>query len=91
MFNPAALRSCLERVGFERIRLLPPDEDPEHIFMLSASMQLGRIAERDSRPLPQGVRKGIRAAARRARALVRRNPERSEFITAVANRPDAAR
>jgi len=91
MFNAAVLRSCLERVGFERVRLLPPDEDPEHIFTLSASMQLGRIAEKDSRPLPQAVRKGIRAAARRARALVRRNPERSEFITAVANRPDAAR
>jgi 2-polyprenyl-3-methyl-5-hydroxy-6-metoxy-1,4-benzoquinol methylase len=91
LFNPPALRACLERVGFERIRILPPDEDPEQLFLLSASMQLGRIAEKDARPLPQEIRKRTRAAARHARALVRGNPERSEFVTAIANRPDAAR
>jgi 2-polyprenyl-3-methyl-5-hydroxy-6-metoxy-1,4-benzoquinol methylase len=87
LFSPASLRSCLERAGFERIRILPPRNVAEHLFTLSAAMQCGRIAERDTSPLPMQVRQQVRQAVMRAEGIVRRDPTRSEFVTAVAYRP----
>lgn len=91
LFNLASLSWSLERAGFEGIRILPPADVAEPVFMLSASIRLGRIAEKDATPLPQDVRESTRVATRQARALVRRNPGRSEFVTAIAYRPELAR
>jgi 2-polyprenyl-3-methyl-5-hydroxy-6-metoxy-1,4-benzoquinol methylase len=90
LFNPASLRSCLERAGFERIRILPPRDVAEYLFTLSAAMQSGRIAERDRSPLPQQVLQRVRQAVVRARSIVRSDPTRSEFVTAVAYRPGSS-
>jgi 2-polyprenyl-3-methyl-5-hydroxy-6-metoxy-1,4-benzoquinol methylase len=87
LFSSTSLRSCLERAGFERIRILPPRNVAEHLFMLSAAMQSGRIAERDTSPLPMQVRQRVRQAVMKAEGIVRQDPTRSEFVTAVAYRP----
>jgi 2-polyprenyl-3-methyl-5-hydroxy-6-metoxy-1,4-benzoquinol methylase len=87
LFTPASLRLSLERTGFERIQVLPPAHVVEPMFVVSAAIRLGRIAERDTTPLPDGVRKQALKAARRARSVLQRHPERSEFVTISAYRP----
>jgi SAM-dependent methyltransferase len=87
LFNSTSLRSCLERAGFQRIRILPPRNVADRLFMLSAAMQSGRIAERDSNPLPMRVRQRVRQAVMRATSIVQHDPTRSEFVAAVAYRP----
>jgi 2-polyprenyl-3-methyl-5-hydroxy-6-metoxy-1,4-benzoquinol methylase len=85
LFNSRSLRSCLQRAGFERIRILPPRDAGERLFTLSAAMQLGRIAERDRSPLPRDAREHARTAAATARSTVLQDPERSEFVAAIAH------
>jgi 2-polyprenyl-3-methyl-5-hydroxy-6-metoxy-1,4-benzoquinol methylase len=87
LFGSTSLRSCLERAGFQRIRILPPRNVAERLFMLSAAMQSGRIAERDTAALPTQLRREVRQAVMRAGSIVRSDPTRSEFVAAVAYRP----
>ncbi|MGH8208373.1 MAG: hypothetical protein ACREU6_02045, partial [Steroidobacteraceae bacterium] len=58
-------------------------------FRLSASMQLGRIAEKEAPDLPRDIREKTRAAVRKARAIVSRDPTKAEFMTVIAYRPPA--
>jgi SAM-dependent methyltransferase len=88
LFNPAALRSCLERAGFERVEVSPAGQYlTGHMFMVSANMQLGRIAARDLGPLPADARARLKLALRRARNILREHPNRSEYVAAVGYRP----
>ena len=89
LFNIGSLRWILERAGFERIQCLPPTDVTASVFTLSASMQSGRIAEKDARSLPPDIRARTRAAVRRARGIASRDPAKAEFVTAVAYRPPA--
>jgi SAM-dependent methyltransferase len=91
LFNTSALRSSLERVGFERIRFLPSRDVAGELFLMSEAMRLGFIGERGMTPLPKDRLESVSAAVRTARAVVRRNPARSEFLSAVAHRPPAPR
>ncbi len=84
LFNPVSLRICLERAGFEKIRILPPRDVTERLFTLSAAMRAGRIAEADSGSLSKQLLQQMRDEATRAREMVRRDPNRSEFVGAVA-------
>jgi 2-polyprenyl-3-methyl-5-hydroxy-6-metoxy-1,4-benzoquinol methylase len=90
LFCPTALRLSLERAGFEQTRVLPPRDVGERLFRLSASMQLGRIAEHDDSVLPGRVRAEVRRALRHARKISRNSPLRSEFLGMVAYRPGAS-
>lgn len=88
LFNQAALCSCLERAGFERVRVLPPRELGNDLYRFSATMQLGKIAERDAESLPRVVHVEIDRAMKRARRAVSHDPTRAEFIAAVGYRPE---
>jgi len=87
LFNFASLCWSLERAGFERAQRLQPPDVTAHLFNLSASMQLGRIAEKDTRALPGDVRAKTRATIRKARAVGLRDPAKAEFLSVVAYRP----
>jgi 2-polyprenyl-3-methyl-5-hydroxy-6-metoxy-1,4-benzoquinol methylase len=88
LFNPASLRICLERAGFERIRILPPRDVTERLFILSAVMREGRIAEATPGSLSTQLLQQMRREATRAREMVRSDPGRSEFVGAVAFRSE---
>jgi 2-polyprenyl-3-methyl-5-hydroxy-6-metoxy-1,4-benzoquinol methylase len=87
LFNFASLSWSLERAGFERVQRLQPPDVTARLFTLSASMQLGRIGEKDSRALPRDVRVNTRVAIRKARAIAARDPAKAEFLTVLAYRP----
>jgi hypothetical protein len=87
LFNFAALSASLERAGFEGVQRLPPPDVTASVFNESAAMQLGRIAGRDTTALPGDVRARTRAAIRTARAVVRHDPAKAEFLGASARRP----
>jgi 2-polyprenyl-3-methyl-5-hydroxy-6-metoxy-1,4-benzoquinol methylase len=87
LFTPASLRWAFEQVGFERIEILPPANVIEPLFLHSAAMRLGRIAEKDARPLPEVLRNQTVEAARRAREQLGHHPDKSEFITVSAYKP----
>jgi SAM-dependent methyltransferase len=87
IFNPSAVRSCLERAGFDDVRILPPDDVGAGLFLTSELMRLGYIAERDRPVVAKETLESVSAAVRRARAIVRHDPAKSEFISAVAYRP----
>lgn len=87
LFNPAALRSCLERAGFGRVAISFSDEDStKYLFKISAQMQLGRMNEQRGGPLPAHLRVDLQRALQQARDIVRRTPARGELVTAVAYR-----
>jgi hypothetical protein len=77
----------LERAGFERVQRLPPPDVTASLFTESAAMRLGRIAGKDTSPLPGDVRAATRAAIREARALAQRDPAKAEFLSVTARRP----
>jgi 2-polyprenyl-3-methyl-5-hydroxy-6-metoxy-1,4-benzoquinol methylase len=87
LFNFGSLSWSLERAGFERVQRLQPPDVTAHLFTLSAAMQLGRIAEKDTRALPADVRASTRAMIRKARAVGLRDPARAEFLSVLAYRP----
>ena len=87
LFNFPSLSWSLERAGFERIKRLEPPDVTAHLFNLSAKMQLGRIAEKDTRALPRDVRAKTQATIREARAVELRDSAKAEFLSVVAYRP----
>jgi 2-polyprenyl-3-methyl-5-hydroxy-6-metoxy-1,4-benzoquinol methylase len=87
LFNFASLCWSLERAGFERVQRLPPPDVTASLFTESAAMRLGRIAGKDTSPLPGDVRAATRAAIREARALAQRDPAKAEFLSVTARRP----
>jgi 2-polyprenyl-3-methyl-5-hydroxy-6-metoxy-1,4-benzoquinol methylase len=87
LFTAASLQLNLRQAGFERIRILPPVDVTSQLFLASAAMKLGRIAEIDPRPLPKTVRDQTLAQIREASRVVAREPGRSEFVAAIAYRP----
>jgi len=87
LFDFASLSWSLERAGFERVQRLQPPDVTAGLFTLSAAMQLGRIAEKDTRALPGEVRAKTRARIRKARAVGLRDPAKAEFLSMLAYRP----
>jgi 2-polyprenyl-3-methyl-5-hydroxy-6-metoxy-1,4-benzoquinol methylase len=87
MFSHASLRFSLERAGFEGIEMLPPWDSTRHIFELSALIRAGYIAEIEKGALSLEARGRVEAEISRAVSIVRRNPERAEFVGAIAHSP----
>jgi hypothetical protein len=91
LFNTASLRWSFEQAGFAGIRVLPPGDVVEGVFTMSAAIRLGRIVEKDPRPLPQEVGRETLEAARQARSRQRHDFGKAEFVTMAAYRPEAER
>jgi len=87
LFNFASLCCSLERAGFERVQRLQPPDVTASVFTESAAMRLGRIAGKDTSPLPGDVRAETRTAIRQARAVTRGDPAKAEFLSVTARRP----
>jgi SAM-dependent methyltransferase len=86
LFNFASLCWSLERAGFERVQRLQPPDVTASVFTESAAMRLGRIAGKDTSPLPGDVRAETRAAIQKARAIAQRDPAKAEFLGVTARR-----
>jgi SAM-dependent methyltransferase len=84
MFNPAALRLALERAGFERAELLPPQLDAQFFIGQSRAIEHGR---RDPYQLRRDERRAARREGKQWDRDALRDPTRAESITMVAYRP----
>lgn len=83
MFGPRSLRFALERAGFERIELLPPQLDAQFYLSQSIAIRAGRDPYKPTRDQRRAARREGRAWDRAALAA----PERAESITMVGYRP----
>jgi 2-polyprenyl-3-methyl-5-hydroxy-6-metoxy-1,4-benzoquinol methylase len=89
LFQPRSLREILERAGFDRIEMLPPQDALQPIFTMSALLQAGHAAAVNStQPLDAETRRHLDVALRRGRAIAQHDPLRAEFISMVAYRAD---
>ena len=86
LFNAQSMRIALQRAGFEKIHALPCLDAAKHMLKRSAMSQTGRIAEVERGPLSGDARKRVKVETKKARSIVRRNPERAEFIVMAAHR-----
>lgn len=85
LFNPAALRSCLERAGFRRVTISFSDEKSgKYLFSESARMQLNRTGQR--RALRTDMHVDLKSVLQHASDIVRCAPGRGELVTGVAYR-----
>ena len=89
LFGVSSLRLAMERAAFSGLQFLAPRDVTGHMFRSSAVMREGRIAERGRPSLSLPGRLKLLASVRAARSAVRRRPEKSEFLTAVAFRDHA--
>jgi 2-polyprenyl-3-methyl-5-hydroxy-6-metoxy-1,4-benzoquinol methylase len=83
IFGPESLRMALNRSGFERVSLLPPQVDSEFFIGQSEAIRAGRDPYRQSRPQRRAARREGRTWDRAALS----RPERAESITMVGFRP----
>jgi 2-polyprenyl-3-methyl-5-hydroxy-6-metoxy-1,4-benzoquinol methylase len=84
LFNRHALSTCLTNAGFNDIHVLPPRDAVSYTFSRSAYVAAGSLAEGNPAPLSTAENIILKTNMRRARRLVCTNPERSEFISAMA-------
>ena len=83
MFGPASLRLALQRAGFERIELLPPQMDSAFYIAQSEGIR----AERDPYLPDRQMRRAARWEGMEWDGAALARPERAESITMVGCRP----
>jgi 2-polyprenyl-3-methyl-5-hydroxy-6-metoxy-1,4-benzoquinol methylase len=88
VFGATSLRLAMSQAGLKRIEILTPRDVTSTMFSLSMGMREGRIVEVQSGPLSAGGKSKVRAGVKAARSIVRREPQRSEFLTVTAYRDE---
>jgi predicted SAM-dependent methyltransferase len=83
LFNYEALTSSLKKAGFKDVTVLPPRDVVDVVFSQSASVAAGYTIDTDPSTLTRAAQRELHTNMRRARRLMRSEPKRSEFITAV--------
>lgn len=85
LFNRGSLKSALAGAGFSRIEFLP--HPGVTAFMWEQSRMIARAVRDDGRPLPRKLMALLPGAIVAEYCSVLR-PEKSEFLTCIAYRPD---
>lgn len=88
LFSRNGLMESLTRAGFADIEILAPRDAIAYTFSRSAYASAGSLSEVNPTPLTSAEMDDLKANISRARRLVCIDSLKSEFITAVARKPE---